>query len=148
MHISCESLSMMFTTSYSADNAFQILKLTKETKRILPSVTLSVTVPHTLSLPDQVWKSTFLYDMLSSNRRNFTFLQIFIAFSPGQAGRAIRTRRCWHYPNRRRKMLYSIKGRCPWFNRKGKLARLQSSTNRDLTYLLNMWILCNHLDWS
>ncbi|XP_010241304.1 PREDICTED: uncharacterized protein ycf23-like [Nelumbo nucifera] len=32
----------------------QILKLTKETKRILPSVTLSVTVPHTLSLPDQV----------------------------------------------------------------------------------------------
>ncbi|KAK2642797.1 hypothetical protein Ddye_024560 [Dipteronia dyeriana] len=32
----------------------EILKLTKETKRILPSVTLSVTVPHTLSLPDQV----------------------------------------------------------------------------------------------
>ncbi|XP_043690048.1 uncharacterized protein ycf23-like isoform X2 [Telopea speciosissima] len=32
----------------------QILKLTKETKRILPSVALSVTVPHTLSLPDQV----------------------------------------------------------------------------------------------
>ncbi|KAJ6728388.1 hypothetical protein OIU74_006437 [Salix koriyanagi] len=32
----------------------QILNLTKETKRILPSVTLSVTVPHTLSLPDQV----------------------------------------------------------------------------------------------
>ncbi|KAK3038714.1 hypothetical protein RJ639_028321 [Escallonia herrerae] len=32
----------------------QILSLTKETKRILPSVTLSVTVPHTLSLPDQV----------------------------------------------------------------------------------------------
>ncbi|RXH98982.1 hypothetical protein DVH24_011307 [Malus domestica] len=31
-----------------------ILNLTKETKRILPSVTLSVTVPHTLSLPDQV----------------------------------------------------------------------------------------------
>ncbi|XP_068668705.1 uncharacterized protein ycf23-like [Aristolochia californica] len=32
----------------------QILKLTKDTKRILPSVVLSVTVPHTLSLPDQV----------------------------------------------------------------------------------------------
>ncbi|XP_007025118.2 PREDICTED: uncharacterized protein ycf23 [Theobroma cacao] len=32
----------------------QILKLTKETRSILPSVTLSVTVPHTLSLPDQV----------------------------------------------------------------------------------------------
>ncbi|CAN4082057.1 unnamed protein product [Withania somnifera] len=32
----------------------QILNLTRETKRILPSVTLSVTVPHTLSLPDQV----------------------------------------------------------------------------------------------
>ncbi|XP_065879780.1 uncharacterized protein ycf23-like [Euphorbia lathyris] len=32
----------------------QILNLTKETKRILPYVTLSVTVPHTLSLPDQV----------------------------------------------------------------------------------------------
>lgn len=32
----------------------QILHLTKETRRILPSITLSVTVPHTLSLPDQV----------------------------------------------------------------------------------------------
>ncbi|KAF7803186.1 thiamine monophosphate synthase [Senna tora] len=32
----------------------QILGLTKETKRILPSIVLSVTVPHTLSLPDQV----------------------------------------------------------------------------------------------
>ncbi|KAA8514952.1 hypothetical protein F0562_018261 [Nyssa sinensis] len=32
----------------------QILNLTMEAKRILPSVTLSVTVPHTLSLPDQV----------------------------------------------------------------------------------------------
>ncbi|XVF25498.1 hypothetical protein REPUB_Repub13aG0217800 [Reevesia pubescens] len=32
----------------------QILKLTKETRSILPSVTVSVTVPHTLSLPDQV----------------------------------------------------------------------------------------------
>ncbi|KAK4589270.1 hypothetical protein RGQ29_020033 [Quercus rubra] len=32
----------------------QILNLAKETKSILPSVTLSVTVPHTLSLPDQV----------------------------------------------------------------------------------------------
>ncbi|OIW00762.1 hypothetical protein TanjilG_19202 [Lupinus angustifolius] len=32
----------------------QILGLTKETRRILPSIVLSVTVPHTLSLPDQV----------------------------------------------------------------------------------------------
>ncbi|KAG6479303.1 hypothetical protein ZIOFF_062766 [Zingiber officinale] len=32
----------------------QILKLTRETRRILPSITLSVTVPHMLSLPDQV----------------------------------------------------------------------------------------------
>ncbi|KAM3748612.1 hypothetical protein ACB098_05G122200 [Castanea mollissima] len=32
----------------------QILNLAKETKCIVPSVTLSVTVPHTLSLPDQV----------------------------------------------------------------------------------------------
>ncbi|KAL9224884.1 hypothetical protein vseg_000870 [Gypsophila vaccaria] len=31
----------------------EILLLTKETKRILPGVTLSVTVPHTLSLPEQ-----------------------------------------------------------------------------------------------
>ncbi|XP_078168926.1 uncharacterized protein ycf23-like [Carex rostrata] len=32
----------------------QILKLTRETRDILPYITLSVTVPHTLSLPDQV----------------------------------------------------------------------------------------------
>ncbi|KAK3432796.1 hypothetical protein EUGRSUZ_D00307 [Eucalyptus grandis] len=32
----------------------QILNLTKETRRILPSMPLSVTVPHTLGLPDQV----------------------------------------------------------------------------------------------
>ncbi|XP_027345429.1 uncharacterized protein ycf23-like isoform X2 [Abrus precatorius] len=32
----------------------KILALTKETRRILPSVALSVTVPHTLSLPDQL----------------------------------------------------------------------------------------------
>lgn len=32
----------------------EILNLTRETKRILPSVALSVTVPHTLSLPDQI----------------------------------------------------------------------------------------------
>ncbi|KAK4488179.1 hypothetical protein RD792_003922 [Penstemon davidsonii] len=32
----------------------QILSLTKETRRILPYVALSVTVPHTLSLPDQI----------------------------------------------------------------------------------------------
>ena len=31
----------------------QILDLTVKTRRILPSITLSVTVPHTLSLPDQ-----------------------------------------------------------------------------------------------
>ncbi|KAK9714416.1 hypothetical protein RND81_06G092500 [Saponaria officinalis] len=31
----------------------EILLLTKETKRILPGATLSVTVPHTLSLPEQ-----------------------------------------------------------------------------------------------
>ncbi|GAB2228681.1 hypothetical protein Droror1_Dr00022804 [Drosera rotundifolia] len=31
----------------------EILNLTKETRRILPSIVLSVTVPHTLSLPDQ-----------------------------------------------------------------------------------------------
>lgn len=38
----------------------QILKLTKETRSILPSVTLSVTVPHTLSLPDQVMLAELL----------------------------------------------------------------------------------------
>ncbi|CAA6673138.1 unnamed protein product [Spirodela intermedia] len=32
----------------------EILELTKHTRRILPNVTLSVTVPHILSLPDQV----------------------------------------------------------------------------------------------
>lgn len=32
----------------------QIVNMTKETKRLLPSTVLSVTVPHTLSLPDQV----------------------------------------------------------------------------------------------
>ncbi|KAH0449428.1 hypothetical protein IEQ34_020120 [Dendrobium chrysotoxum] len=32
----------------------QILKLTRETKKILPSIALSVTVPHTLTIPDQV----------------------------------------------------------------------------------------------
>ncbi|CAI9787994.1 unnamed protein product [Fraxinus pennsylvanica] len=32
----------------------QVLNLTRETKRILPSIPLSVTVPHTLSLPDQI----------------------------------------------------------------------------------------------
>ncbi|THU59440.1 hypothetical protein C4D60_Mb07t02170 [Musa balbisiana] len=32
----------------------QILKLTRDARRILPSVTLSVTVPHMLNLPDQV----------------------------------------------------------------------------------------------
>ena len=34
---------------FSAD---QILNLTKETRRLLPSVALSVTVPHTLGLPE------------------------------------------------------------------------------------------------
>ena len=43
-----------FYFSYFFDELLQILNLTKETQRILPYVTLSVTVPHTLSLPDQV----------------------------------------------------------------------------------------------
>ncbi|KAF3681421.1 stigma-specific Stig1 family protein [Capsicum annuum] len=47
-------MSMMCITSYCADNAFHIINLMRETKRLLPSVTLSVTVLHTLSLPDQV----------------------------------------------------------------------------------------------
>ncbi|KAG9138906.1 hypothetical protein Leryth_007524 [Lithospermum erythrorhizon] len=34
--------------------ALMIINLTKETRWVLPSVVLSVTVPHTLSLPDQV----------------------------------------------------------------------------------------------
>jgi hypothetical protein len=34
--------------------AQQILNLTKQTRRLLPSVVLSVTVPHTLRLPDQI----------------------------------------------------------------------------------------------
>ncbi|KMS95992.1 hypothetical protein BVRB_003080 [Beta vulgaris subsp. vulgaris] len=34
-------------------SAEEILKLTRETKQILPDITLSVTVPHTLSLPEQ-----------------------------------------------------------------------------------------------
>ncbi|KAG6387095.1 hypothetical protein SASPL_152278 [Salvia splendens] len=34
--------------------ALMIINMTKETKRLLPSTVLSVTVPHTLSLPDQV----------------------------------------------------------------------------------------------
>jgi hypothetical protein len=33
----------------------KILKLTKETREMLPDITLSVTVPHTLSLLDQVY---------------------------------------------------------------------------------------------
>nr|TKW25851.1 hypothetical protein SEVIR_3G146800v2 [Setaria viridis] len=32
----------------------QILKLTRETRKMLPGIALSVTVPHTLSLPDQM----------------------------------------------------------------------------------------------
>ncbi|XAR72450.1 6-phospho-3-hexuloisomerase [Bertholletia excelsa] len=32
----------------------KIINLTKETRKLLPSVTLSVTVPHTLGLPDQL----------------------------------------------------------------------------------------------
>ncbi|KAG0455277.1 hypothetical protein HPP92_024569 [Vanilla planifolia] len=32
----------------------QILSLTQQTRKILPSITLSVTVPHTLTIPDQV----------------------------------------------------------------------------------------------
>ncbi|CAN1847110.1 Uncharacterized protein ycf23 [Linum perenne] len=45
----------------------QIVDLTRETRRILPSVPLSVTVPHTLSLPDQVmFKTINLTTILSS----------------------------------------------------------------------------------
>jgi hypothetical protein len=33
----------------------QILKLTRETRKMFPDITLSVTVPHTLSLQDQVY---------------------------------------------------------------------------------------------
>ncbi|PHU03363.1 hypothetical protein BC332_28614 [Capsicum chinense] len=47
-------MSMMCVTSYCADNAFYIINLMRETKRLLPSVTLSVTVLHIQSLPDQV----------------------------------------------------------------------------------------------
>ncbi|KAH7844981.1 hypothetical protein Vadar_033852 [Vaccinium darrowii] len=46
-----------YDSFYEMDVVFspkQILDLTKETRRILPSVALSVTVPHTLSLPDQI----------------------------------------------------------------------------------------------
>lgn len=39
----------------------QILKLTRETKQILPDITLSVTVPHTLSLPEQVGNPQLFY---------------------------------------------------------------------------------------
>ncbi|KAK3432794.1 hypothetical protein EUGRSUZ_D00307 [Eucalyptus grandis] len=40
---------------FSPDQVVElILNLTKETRRILPSMPLSVTVPHTLGLPDQV----------------------------------------------------------------------------------------------
>ncbi|MBA0811624.1 hypothetical protein Gohar_003502 [Gossypium harknessii] len=50
--------NMLVTRSYYSNLCLimflQILKLTKETRSNLPSVTLSVTVPHTLSLPDQV----------------------------------------------------------------------------------------------
>uniref|UniRef100_A0A7C8YJ15 Uncharacterized protein ycf23 n=2 Tax=Opuntia streptacantha TaxID=393608 RepID=A0A7C8YJ15_OPUST len=38
----------------------EILRLTKETKELLPSLTLSVTVPHTLSLPEQAKLAEFL----------------------------------------------------------------------------------------
>ena len=70
----------------------QILNLTVETRRILPFVTLSVTVPHTLSLPDQVIiyykdQNPFFYEQYkfqSSCKFNFT----------GEACGAIATRRC------------------------------------------------------
>ncbi|KAE8713072.1 putative Cation proton exchanger [Hibiscus syriacus] len=47
-------VSFSLRSRYLNITGVQILKLTKETRSILPSVTLSVTVPHTLSLPDQV----------------------------------------------------------------------------------------------
>jgi hypothetical protein len=51
----------------------QILSLTKETRRILPSVVLSVTVPHTLSLPDQVTITNRIY---TSRVQNYVDLSI------------------------------------------------------------------------
>uniref|UniRef100_A0A0E0HII1 Uncharacterized protein ycf23 n=1 Tax=Oryza nivara TaxID=4536 RepID=A0A0E0HII1_ORYNI len=50
------SLLRSYTRFVSEKNcsSFQILKLTKETREMLPDITLSVTVPHTLSLLDQV----------------------------------------------------------------------------------------------
>jgi hypothetical protein len=52
----------------------QILSLTKETRRILPSVVLSVTVPHTLSLPDQVIITNRIY---TSRVQNYSDLSIY-----------------------------------------------------------------------
>ncbi|KAF3793103.1 Uncharacterized protein EJ110_NYTH02530 [Nymphaea thermarum] len=39
----------------------QILELTREVRTLLPNITLSVTVPHTLNLPDQVFALIFLW---------------------------------------------------------------------------------------
>lgn len=116
-------LWMVSITSHCAVNAFQILNLTKETKRLLPLVILSVTVPHTLSLPDQVSKSTFLWYANFKLKKSHFLINLHL-ISTGQAGRAIRTGRCWHHPNRRRKMFYSIKGWCPWINREGNTTHL------------------------
>ncbi|KAF2305415.1 hypothetical protein GH714_005064 [Hevea brasiliensis] len=65
--------------------ALMILNLTKNTKRILPSVTLSVTVPHTLSLPDQVKLAELLEqegaDIIQTEGGNVLILQnlVFLA---------------------------------------------------------------------
>nr|GMD08225.1 Ycf23 family protein [Ipomoea batatas] len=57
----------------------QILNLTKETKRILPSIVLSVTVPHTLSLPDQIKLAEILEqegaDIIQQKEENALILQ-------------------------------------------------------------------------
>lgn len=136
MDFGSASLSVVSITSHCADNAFQILNLTKETKRLLPSVILSVTVPHTLSLPDQVWKSTW-HAKFKLKKSHF-LINLHLIFI-GQAGRAIRTGRCWHHPNRGRKMLYSIKGWCSWINREGNTTHLWSTANKD--YVI-CWICC------
>uniref|UniRef100_A0A803MDQ9 Uncharacterized protein ycf23 n=1 Tax=Chenopodium quinoa TaxID=63459 RepID=A0A803MDQ9_CHEQI len=57
----------------------EILKLTKETKQILPNVTLSVTVPHTLSLPEQARLAELLQlegaDVIQTEGGNVQHLQ-------------------------------------------------------------------------
>ena len=42
----------------------EIMQLTMKTRQLIPSVVLSVTVPHTLSLTDQVIADKFLLSLL------------------------------------------------------------------------------------